>query len=79
MALLNGVMLERSWAQGSGAGGGAMASGANLDMGVDMYFKGSMDDAMYGNVRLHPLLVMVLVDPNGCNLDMIFQSSRTLR
>ena len=43
---------------GQGSGGGAMASAANLDRGVDLYFKGSMDEAMFGNIRLQPLIFM---------------------
>ena len=35
-----------------------MASAANLDRGVDSYFSGSMDEAMYGPIRLQPLLFM---------------------
>ena len=43
---------------GQGSGGGAMASAANLDRGVDDYFKGSEDEAMYGTIRLQPLMFM---------------------
>ena len=41
---------------GQGSGGGAMASAANLDKGVDQYFRGSMDEIMYGCIRLQPLI-----------------------
>jgi hypothetical protein len=43
---------------GQGSGGGAMASAANLDRGVDLYFEGSKDEAMYGDIRLQPVLFM---------------------
>ena len=43
---------------GQGSGGGAMASAANLHRGVDDYFKGSVDESMYGDIRLQPVLFM---------------------
>ena len=40
---------------GQGSAGGALASQANIDHGLDRYFLGSGDEMHYGNVRLQPL------------------------
>ena len=41
---------------GQGSGGGAMTRAANLDQGVNEYFAGSKDEALYGSIRIQPLL-----------------------
>ena len=41
---------------GQGGGGAALASALNLDMGVDVYFRGSRDEECYGRVKLQPLI-----------------------
>ena len=43
---------------GQGGGGAALASALNLDLGLDSYFRGSMDEECYGTVRLQPLVYM---------------------
>ena len=43
---------------GQGSGSGALASAANLDRGVELYFGGSKDEAMYGGIRMQPLVFM---------------------
>ena len=40
---------------GQGAGGSALASALNLDLGLHSYFQGSRDEECYGNIRLQPL------------------------
>ena len=38
-----------------GSAGGSLASQANIDRGLDSYFRGSSDEISYGRVRLQPL------------------------
>ena len=40
---------------GQGGGGAALASALNLDIGLDRYFKDSIDEDCYGTIRLQPL------------------------
>ena len=59
---------------GQGGGGAALPSALNLDMGVNNYFKGSLDGECYSRIRLQPL---ILVDdlPRGAR-DVICLSAR---
>ena len=41
---------------GQGSSGGALASQLNLDLNVNDYFKSSIDEESYGEVRLQPLM-----------------------
>ena len=43
---------------GQGGGGAALASALNLDLGLNSYFEGSLDEECYGTVRLQPLVYM---------------------
>ena len=43
---------------GQGGGGVALASALNLDLGLDLYFKGSKYEECNGKVRLQPLVYM---------------------
>ena len=40
---------------GQGSAGGALASQLNIDMGLESYFSGSVDEVNYGSVRLQPI------------------------
>ena len=40
---------------GQGGGGAVLASALNLNLGVDRYFKDSVDEDCYGPIRLQPL------------------------
>ena len=40
---------------GQGSAGGALASQANIDHGLNSYFEGSGDEVSYGSVRLQPM------------------------
>ena len=58
MDLKSGEMLENSLARVPEMVQLAMDSAANLDRGVDDYFKDSEDEAMYRTIKLQPLMFM---------------------
>ena len=56
---------------GQGGGGAALASALNLDLGIDSYFSGSVDEDCYGKIRLQPLTYIDDVNRSSPDLNSV--------
>ena len=56
---------------GQGGGGAALASALNLDLGIQSYFCGSVDEDCYGKFRLRPMTYIDDVNRSSPDLNSV--------
>ena len=60
-----------SYHTGQGGGGAELASALNLDLGIDSYFSGSIDEDSYGKISLQPLTYIDDVSRSSPDLNSV--------